>query len=362
MHRFVYKCPVIGCKLVCAQFNDLVEHERTHSGEKPHLCEHIGCNWAFAQRSALIRHVRVHSGERPYTCGFAGCDWSFASSYARQVHIRTHTGHKPFTCDHCDMTFARSDTLAKHVHIHSPGYAQRKKREEMRVSAALVHAGYVECVSLGDAAPPRGHFCREKCLRFDGCGGMATEKASCRIDFVVYSFKGALVFIEVDEAQHFDQPTLCEASRMTNAYGSMLVGGSPLVACTWLRYNPHEYIDRHNNIVCMPAPKAREAWLVQFLNDDRLCALRGLRVLYAYYDSVELCELGEVVPARALEFDYNAHLRSVSFDAHLHAFDTPRWIDDETAEVAVEAIETHVEAREARARARLTKAKRKREV
>lgn len=60
-----------------------------------------------------------------------------------------------------------------------------------------------------------------------------------------------------------------------------------------------------------------------------------------------------VVPARVLEFDYHARLRAFSFDAHRHAFDAPREIDDATADEAWAMIEEFVEERIKRAEARL---------
>ena len=291
-------------------------------------------------------------GEKPYACQH--CDASYSDSSSLTKHVRTHTGEKPYACKHCDAAFSQSGTLAKHSIVHTPGHAQQKKLSEMHIENALKKAGYIKCGELGDAAPPPGHFYREKVLTFKGCVGMNTEQNWCKVDFVVCASSGALVFLEVDESQHFDRPTMCEVSRMTNAYESMLLGGTPLDACIWLRYNPHERIDAGlNEIVTTPSRPVREEWLVQFLNDARLLALRGIRVLYAYYDNVDLDELG-MVPARALEFDYSEHLRALSFDAHLHAFDEPRPIDDATAEVAWGVVEEKVDARQKKARGRLT--------
>ena len=139
---------------------------------------------------------------------------------------------------------------------------------------------------------------------------------------------------------------------MTNAQSSLLIGGSHLPACTWLRYNPHEYVDDDHEITIAPSPKDREAWLIEFLADRRLCDLVGLRVLYAFYDVVDLDELG-IVPVRALEFDYHERLRAFSFDAHMHAFDAPREIDDATAEIAWASVEELVAERMKRSDARL---------
>ena len=50
-------------------------------------------------------------------------------------------------------------------HFTSLGNKEKKKKEE-QVAKHLVAAGYTECTSLGDAAPPEGSFVREKHLDF----------------------------------------------------------------------------------------------------------------------------------------------------------------------------------------------------
>ncbi|NWX05390.1 ZG8 protein, partial [Caloenas nicobarica] len=48
------------------QKNQLVSHERIHSGEKPFGC--TDCGKSFVHRQHLLRHQRIHTGEKPFTC------------------------------------------------------------------------------------------------------------------------------------------------------------------------------------------------------------------------------------------------------------------------------------------------------
>ncbi|CAO3591021.1 unnamed protein product [Absidia cylindrospora] len=51
----------------------LTVHLRTHSKERPHVCEFENCRRSFSDSSSLARHRRIHTGNRPYRCQEKGC-------------------------------------------------------------------------------------------------------------------------------------------------------------------------------------------------------------------------------------------------------------------------------------------------
>lgn len=53
-----YKCDICGKKLLYV--SKMLEHRRSHTGEKPFLCDY--CGKGFTQRGALVCHERVHTG------------------------------------------------------------------------------------------------------------------------------------------------------------------------------------------------------------------------------------------------------------------------------------------------------------
>jgi len=60
--------------------------------EKAFSC-HI-CQKSFKTRQNLLRHERVHTGEKPFKCEV--CQKTFTTKQNLNIHERIHTGEKPF--------------------------------------------------------------------------------------------------------------------------------------------------------------------------------------------------------------------------------------------------------------------------
>ncbi|XP_053911357.1 zinc finger protein 367 [Cuculus canorus] len=85
------------------------------------------CNRVFPREKSLQAHKRTHTGERPYLCDYPDCGKAFVQSGQLKTHQRLHTGEKPFVCSEngCLSRFT-------HANRHCPKHPDaRLKREEL---------------------------------------------------------------------------------------------------------------------------------------------------------------------------------------------------------------------------------------
>lgn len=84
------------CNRVFPREKSLQAHLRTHTGERPYVCDYPGCNKAFSQSGQLKTHQRLHTGEKPFKCSGPGCTKRFA-------HANRHCSAHPYaTLTRCD--------------------------------------------------------------------------------------------------------------------------------------------------------------------------------------------------------------------------------------------------------------------
>ena len=128
------------CNKTFAQNSNFKNHMRTHSDERPFVCDI--CSIGFKERYHLKKHqLFKHSTELKEKCRV--CGKRFKDSTAVRAHERIHSDVRPYSCRRCGKAFKTSECLWHHENrsktcgaaIGSPVPAGNQRTKRGRPSA-----------------------------------------------------------------------------------------------------------------------------------------------------------------------------------------------------------------------------------
>ena len=86
------------CDYVTKSVREMTNHTMTHKIEKG-ICFY--CDLKIAERSELLDHLKSHSGDKPFQC--RECKMEFKTRTMMNLHLPKHSNYKPFVC-HVSMS------------------------------------------------------------------------------------------------------------------------------------------------------------------------------------------------------------------------------------------------------------------
>ncbi|XP_031421550.1 zinc finger protein 335 isoform X3 [Clupea harengus] len=118
-----FPCPI--CHRVYPMQKRLTQHMKTHSNEKPHVCDKCGKSFKkrYTFKMHLLTHIQSCGNSRYEKTGFKCefCDYTCDNKKLLLNHQLSHTSDKPFKCDYCKYSTTKEDFLVSHLAIKHTG-------------------------------------------------------------------------------------------------------------------------------------------------------------------------------------------------------------------------------------------------
>ncbi|KAI8981089.1 hypothetical protein BDB01DRAFT_761954 [Pilobolus umbonatus] len=114
--------PRLQCKFCDKTFKKAcktIDHERTHTGERPFVCDYPDCDKSYRRSSHLLVHQKAHKNIKDIICSYKGCGASFRTKQHLHRHEISHVD-ATFKCDRPDCTaeFNKRNQLRWHKAAH----------------------------------------------------------------------------------------------------------------------------------------------------------------------------------------------------------------------------------------------------
>ena len=89
-HSILYKCSSVGCEEAFRSYCLYKAHLRKCHNKGCLSCDHSDCDYTTDSKSHLISHLKSHSEERPFVCNADGCGKAYKHNHTLKEHQLTH--------------------------------------------------------------------------------------------------------------------------------------------------------------------------------------------------------------------------------------------------------------------------------
>ncbi|KAI8987728.1 hypothetical protein BDF20DRAFT_286254 [Mycotypha africana] len=115
-----YKCQF--CDKTYRKPSKVIEHERSHTGERPYICNYPGCGKSYMRSTHLSIHQQTHKNVKEFVCSYENCTKAYTLKQHLQRHEKTHISPL-LECDYpgCEAKFAKRYQLRWHKASHEKG-------------------------------------------------------------------------------------------------------------------------------------------------------------------------------------------------------------------------------------------------
>ncbi|NXU96146.1 ZN335 protein, partial [Cettia cetti] len=146
-----FPCPV--CNRVYPMQKRLTQHMKTHSTEKPHMCDKCGKSFKkrYTFKMHLLTHIQAIANRSRFKCEF--CDYVCEDKKVLLNHQLSHMNDKPYKCSVCKYSTFREDFLVSHMAVKHTGgkpfacefcHFTTKHKKNLRLHVQCRHADSFE--------------------------------------------------------------------------------------------------------------------------------------------------------------------------------------------------------------------------